>query len=489
MLDLATLFRPFAFMDQQANNWAEYEQNRQSMLPDFDIMSFNDRLWSGSPYSLALTDLIALCLSADIAQRPYSQELRQQTRLGLKNCLGIGSDKAKLSNGEPDESGISPEVRNSKLYYRKNDINDIKNDSATCDFQLDVEDFLNLFKPGRNDPDDPDLQVQRNRLWASPHDSHRNNEIETVLELRRYLSEKDARIEPGNTAQEWLRFRRNVGHRGGQYFFKDSMIDEMYNTSEDDTDVDCDHRPGSEDEDIITYKRGILDLSSKPKRPVSAYDMFVKLRQNQAGEDLSVYDLQLEWDELSPEHKAVFEALYKRAKRFYQRHKEAWRDRPQKPDYPQVKTGKDFWYDKQLPASVGPNSGPLAEKLWNEMTAAERQNFARDAGSHAMIVRRDIDEQHNANMEAWRQQYRGKPKREQRTPAQQSAENFNIRSARAIWKEAQRANQPDSSESESDLNDRWALMEDGTKTEWCRKWVQEHTDVAVKLEEEYNLLR
>jgi len=149
MYDLYSLSDQERYDDLKAKSGHEYHVvNRSDTLFDWMTTPFVDDLHrQRSPYSPTLSQLISRCMAANSADRPTADQLYNETL----QCL--------RSSSQHSQSVDPVSVRNTTLYYRGNEINNMAIDEMNCYHHLPLWDYFRLLQPANNDPSEPRLKI------------------------------------------------------------------------------------------------------------------------------------------------------------------------------------------------------------------------------------------------------------------------------------------------------------------------------------------
>jgi len=182
------------------------QQNGGDTLENWDKIPFaQDRLFRQSPYSAMLTRLVSWCMQAKPEKRPTAQRLHK-----------LVSDHL-LWRLDDERSNVPWSVRNQKLYYRGNEINNMTRHEKNCDLPYTAHDHFYLTGTARNDPDEPPLRLHPMKIMRSvqnlrhagvwpyneainAHDELHNRRMTTEAERDRFLASDAVRVEDGKIA-------------------------------------------------------------------------------------------------------------------------------------------------------------------------------------------------------------------------------------------------------------------------------------------------
>lgn len=204
MYDLFSLSRPRTLNHLQANTRADYTKNGDKMIPDFHSTPFIlDDLHKKSPYTKDLSDVIESCMRGEASLRPSPTNLYATTTRLLRQRY------AEMPSTLPCT------VRNRKLYYRGNEINDMSIEARNCGHSITIFDWADLVAPGNNDPNEPKLDIYPAQMWEMRRSEEHRNEafelyqdsLQTPLETERFrelLLENEERMRLGQLEIEFL---------------------------------------------------------------------------------------------------------------------------------------------------------------------------------------------------------------------------------------------------------------------------------------------
>lgn len=154
MFDLFSLAPASHFNHIMAKDGQTYVGNSSKMIDSFYWTPFvQDELDAKSPYTLGLSALIERCMHAEPSRRPTPTELLEATAREMNNVY------------TDPESTLPYSIRNRKLYYRGNEINDMTIEERNCGRWFDPYDWSSLHAPGNNDPNDPRLDIYPDLMW------------------------------------------------------------------------------------------------------------------------------------------------------------------------------------------------------------------------------------------------------------------------------------------------------------------------------------
>lgn len=258
MYDLFCLARHHDYHKIQARDSYKYhDMNHGNTLPEWTSTPFRDDWYrQKSPYTRGLSALIRACMEANPDNRPTARQLYQSTSDELKSCL----EKA------PSLDPVS--VRNDKLYYRGNEINDMTVEETNCYHLTDPWEYFQLLAPGVNGPDLPRLriapqQVRENvfsdnnvRDDADVMDEEFDNEFERQAKQYSY---RNNQVAQGNIEKRGDRIHFNQARRlsippsppPGPPRDEKRLSRNFYNTGDSEGDIDNMTK---------RYKRRRLDL-------------------------------------------------------------------------------------------------------------------------------------------------------------------------------------------------------------------------------------
>lgn len=397
MFDLASLSNSKDFTAAQAPTEDEYwNQNTGSMLEDFDKVPFkNNLLNSGlaarAPYP-ELMRLIQSCMEANADDRNDLSALRSETTEGLKKCL-----QAHLKN--PFD----------RVHYINNaDANQLAGKPTQNNFLFEAGELQEVLVPGRNDPDDEDLNVDEDRVIKQPT----RGEASAITRLR----VDQAKLVAQNLLRDefrraWMRDRRLVQERGGEFIFTDNLTHLPDELSEDPSDIDNGGRSNDESDDdddsdddnaaealVINFSghtgKHTLDLGSDPQPPPPAYEMFADFVRPAQPAEVSDAEMRAEWDTLPQEHQEVFGRAYEQALNYYDRYSGLYDTRPQK-------------------QALQPLAADKLPKNWRYMNVQARERWQHENDKQR---RRELNRKYKRALRAWQRRARRKNKMLEESP-------------------------------------------------------------------------
>lgn len=155
MFEAFSLLPNYMYNRIKAQSSLQYERNGRKAFLHLDEAFGDDSVHPRSPYTKRLSDVIEMCMHVEPSDRPTAVALYRITRDAMNRCIA------------DSESTLPFSVRNRKLYYVGNEINNMPFEEKNCGKRLETDEYLELLHPANNDPEDEALKIYPEQMWET----------------------------------------------------------------------------------------------------------------------------------------------------------------------------------------------------------------------------------------------------------------------------------------------------------------------------------